>query len=663
MVKTCVRSEADAPLDIGIVGLGPRGLSLLERILALAPLAPGRRFNVVIFEPNEPGTGVHWRGQPDYLMLNTIACQLSMFPDCAALGATEERPGPSFFDWCVMQNIRVDEDGVPCPEGGRPVAETDFLPRRLLGEYLQWTFRYLMREVPQNVTVRIHRERAVEVLSRTDPVSFTLRGETGTEETVAKLFVSVGHSGRRESSAAASGGAAAKEVYAPYPLPRAVDAVAPGETVGLAGFGLAAMDVIAALTVGRGGRQIRRAGGGQRYELSGREPKIVIFSRTGLPFYTRPNTTVDRRKHQPVFLTPETIARLRRQTADGRLDFEGEILPLIKHEMRAAYYIVSADMFGADTSMPATAWIRERMAAAYEAGNLDETLADLDIRYGAFSPDEYLLVAPPEELSGDAYVEWVRHFIQFDLLESTKGLTRSPIKAALEVWRDLRDTLRDIVNHRGLDERSHEVFHTTYSQLVCRLVAGPQKERHEDLLALVDAGVVEFFPGVNPSVNHDRERIVLAAGGIDGAASRTVDRIIKARLDSAGLIGTDSPVLASLHRAALVRPRCMVAGLDGIDIDANGHPLGPPEAIAKAIWVFGPNVEGGTYYNHYVPSSGAYSRAFADAHRAVAECLNVCDEAAALRSDSPATPFSVRASGERRPLQMQCCTAETSLPV
>lgn len=618
MVTAFARREARAAsLSIGIVGLGSRGLTLLERILALAPLAPECRFDVVVFEPNEPGTGVHWLGQPDYLMLNTIACQLSMFPDRAAIGAREERPGPSFFDWCVMQDIRVDDDGVPCAEGGRPVAETDFLPRRLLGEYLQWTFRYLMRELPHNVTVRIHRERAIEVIPRTEPVSFVLRGETGTEETVAKLFVSLGHTGRRGNSDTAA------DVGAPYPLPKAVDAVAPGETVGVAGLGLAAMDVIAALTVGRGGRQVRSASGVRTYEPSGREPRIVVFSRSGLPFYTRPNTTVDRKRHQPVFLTPATIARLRRWTVDGRLDFEAEILPLIKHEMRAAYYIVSANLFGADTSMPAASWVRERLTAAYEAGDLDEALADLEMRYGAFSPEDYLLVATPEGLSGDAYVEWVQHFIRFDLLESVKGLSRSPIKAALEVWRELRDTLRDIVNHRGLDERSHAVFHTTYSQLVCRLVAGPQKERHEDLLALADAGVVEFFPGVNPAVIQERDGLTLVA---DGGASRRVDRVVKARLDSAGLIGTDSPVLASLHRAALIRPRCAVAGLDGIDIDTNGHPVGPPDAVAKAMWIFGPNVEGGTYYNHYVPSSGAYSRAFADAHRAAAECLNVYDE-------------------------------------
>ena len=114
---------------------------------------------------------------------------------------------------------------------------------------------------------------------------------------------------------------------------------------------------------------------------------------------------------------------------------------------------------------------------------------------------------------------------------------------------------------------------------------------------------------------------------------------LKARLDSAGLVDTDSPVLASLYTAALVRPRCYVVGLDGIDIDGDGHPEGAPHPIAKAIWIFGPNVEGGTYYNHYVPSSGAWSRAFADATR--------------LFFKNPANPFAHTPLGKTMAASME----------
>lgn len=600
------------PLAIGIVGLGPRGLTVLERILTLAAHAPDRRFEVAVFEPGEPGTGLHSPGQPDYLLLNTIACQLSMFPDAAALGAPEERRGPNFFEWCLRRNVRIGEDGLPCGAGGRAVRETDFLPRRLLGEYLLWTFRTLMATAPPNVSVTIHRERAVEAVPRSGPAGFVLRGESGIEATVSRLFVCLGHTGRRSPA----GSPAAKEIAAPYPLPAATDAIPPGAATALGGFGLAAMDVLAGLTVGRGGRHVRRDGR-QVYLPSGREPKIILFSRTGIPFRTRPDTTPDRKKFQPLVLTPAAIAELRTQTADGRLDFERAVLPLLKQEMLAAYHIASAGLSGDG----AAAALREVLSVAARAGRLDAEFPALAERHGTFSPDDHLLLTAPEGLSGDEYVRWVRNFIEADLAESSKGLARSPIKAALEVWRDLRDVLRSIVDFRGLDEASHEYYFGTVAQLSSRLVTGPQKERYEDLLAVMDAGIAEIFPGIDPTIASLPDGRISLRGKGDAAPVRIIDHVVRARLATPGLIDTDSHFLTALGQAGLIRPRCARYGLDGIDVDALSHPLGAPDGLAKALWIFGPNVEGASYYNHYVPSSGAYSRAFADAHRAAVECM------------------------------------------
>ncbi|QDO82681.1 FAD/NAD(P)-binding protein [Shewanella psychropiezotolerans] len=71
-----------------IIGLGPRGLSVLHRILCHAKSSPNINISIAIFEPNEPGVGVHSTEQPDYLLLNTVAGQLSMFPQENTLVAT-----------------------------------------------------------------------------------------------------------------------------------------------------------------------------------------------------------------------------------------------------------------------------------------------------------------------------------------------------------------------------------------------------------------------------------------------------------------------------------------------------------------------------------------------------------------------------------------------
>jgi uncharacterized NAD(P)/FAD-binding protein YdhS len=152
-------------LRIGIIGLGPRGLLVLERLATLAGADGSRRVRITVFEYGDPGCGAHPFNQSDQFMLNTIAGQLGIFLDSKVLSEFNGIPGqggPDFLTWCRSQEILVDEDGVPCPSG-RPVEPTDFLPRRLLGAYLADSFRSIMAALPSNVTVSIRSERAAGV--------------------------------------------------------------------------------------------------------------------------------------------------------------------------------------------------------------------------------------------------------------------------------------------------------------------------------------------------------------------------------------------------------------------------------------------------------------------------------------------------------------------
>lgn len=598
---------------IVIVGLGPRGLLVLERLLALAPYAPQRRFELEVFEPNEPGVGVHDRNQPDYLMLNTIACQLSMFPDHAALGGLPERRGASFYDWCLMRGVHV-KTGSGASASMRLCRAGDFLPRRLLGDYLAWTWRTLATSLPFNVTLRVHAQRAVRVEREVDGARYLVHGEEGVAVSADRLFLTLGHTGRLRAPAAP------REIARPYPLPQAVAPVADGESVAVAGFGLAAMDVLAALTVGRGGRHERTADG-CRYHRCGREPAIVLYSRSGLPFHARPEAAPQRPRHQPLFASRAAIAALR---ADGRrIDFEAEVLPLMRHEMRAAYYLQCVELAG-DGAAEAQA-LRQRLRQAHAGAALETLFERLAQRHGAFDPARYLAFAAPPGLTGDAYVRWVRDSLRADLAASALGCDGSPLKAALEVWRDLRDVLRDMAADQGLDAPSLHRFFGPYSALINRLVAGPQKERIEELLALVEAGVVEIFPGPNPDVRAlpGGAGFELTLPSRERTHIRRVDHLVRAQLDAAGLHDSDAPLLRDMLGQGLLAPVTARPGPDAVASDSGGRVPGLPAALAGTLWVFGPNAEGASYYNHYVPSSGAWSRAFSDAHRAAAECMGI----------------------------------------
>ena len=80
-------------------------------------------------------------------------------------------------------------------------------------------------------------------------------------------------------------------------------------TVAVSGMGLVAVDVVTALTIGRGGEFVEN-GDGLRYRPSGREPRLQLFCRSGLPFTAKSVTGVDRTDvYKPVICTPQASTR------------------------------------------------------------------------------------------------------------------------------------------------------------------------------------------------------------------------------------------------------------------------------------------------------------------------------------------------------------------
>ncbi len=606
-------------LRIGIIGLGSRGLSVLERLLCLTERMKDINVQIVIFEPNEPGAGLHDCRQPNYLFLNTIACQLSVFPDNAAINSTDVREGPCLFTWCVEHNVQIDNDGLPCQTGGRPVQSTDFLSRRLLGEYLAWVYKKITLDIPDNVEIVFHPESVVRIAPMLDEEKYLLCSDCDTEEIVDKLFITIGHG--EQKVVRNIGHPSLKEFYA-YPIPNSLEGISSEMSIAIEGFGLSAMDTIAALTVGRGGK-FRRSNDSLTYVASGKEPEIMLYSGSGLPFRVRPEGLNSREKHQALFLTPNTIEKMRLRQVDKKIDFISSVLPLIESEMRAAFYLTCSDTKRIGTRDANRFALSCEMRHAFSAGNLNELFEKLAFKYGDFSPKDHLLTSVPNGLTGNDYKKWAKVFIENDLNEGIKGLCASPLKSALEVWRDLRDTIRSIVNYGGLTDDSHSIFFTTYARLVNRIVAGPQKERHQELLTLIEAGFVTIAPGVNPKINWlvDAAQFKLS---FNNNIEQTVflDAIVHARVQNSLLLDNNTSLLSDLYKAGLIVPIDPVPGINGVKVNASSHPVGVNANINQDIWILGPLVEGSTYYNHYVPSSGSYSKAMADAHHAALSCLS-----------------------------------------
>jgi uncharacterized NAD(P)/FAD-binding protein YdhS len=608
-------------LSVAIIGLGSRGLSVLERVVTLAkragPAAGAVRVEVV--DPTSTGAGVHDTGQPDYLLLNTTCQQVSMFPDSATVGEDTDAPGPSLHEWVTERGLRMAADGFTVGSEGRPIRGTDFLPRRVLGEYLGWFLDEVRRRAPEHVRITLHRAEAVDIDPRPDG-SLALALSAGGPLRVRHAFLTTGYTPNAVEPGAERPGAE-RVIVEPYPLPERVACVAPGESVAIGGFGLSAMDLMSCLTVGRGGRFVPAEGsdgspgGPLRYLPGGREPTLLLYSRSGLPCRARPLVVQFGPRYQPLVFTRASIDALR-IARGGPLDFDRDVLPLVVTEMRIAYRRCQARLAGTADELERR--LGEAVGAAEIAGVLDE----LDARVGPFDAAAVFdgSAGMPTD-SAEAYQEWLADYVRRDLAEGVLGFTGSPVKAALDILRDLRDMFRYAVDFGGLTAPSLDSFIGRTVPMLNRAVVGPQYERHTELLALMDAGLLRTPFGPRPAVtwNAATGRWTVASTALSRPYTEDVDWVASAHVWLPEVEASASPLLRALHRKGMIRRhRADSRSVYGIDVDSDQHPLDAAGRPERRLWVLGPLCEGATYYNNLVPSPSAYSRPVHDAHRCAA---------------------------------------------
>jgi hypothetical protein len=395
-----------------------------------------------------------------------------------------------------------------------------------------------------------------------------------------------------------------------------------GKHVAIDGLGLSAMDSIAALTEGRGGRYIRDGSlSGWRYRASGREPQIYLFSRSGLPFHCRPQWRPPTVAPQRLYFTAQAIGALRtsahKSSHNAQLDFKEKVLPLIKDEMRAAFYLAQARL----RSPERMEQVRQRLLGAASPEARRAAFDIMAASFGPFEPEDYLNVRGWEGNSAH-YRQWFQQWVTADLARSRLGAQVCPFTQALEVWRDCRDVLRLAADHHGLTDESTLEFYGTWAALSNRLVGGPQKERYEDLLALIEAGVVRPLPPMQ--INSHQTGMRLTA--LDPACDQTIeiDGLICARNAHSGLTQNRSALIDDLLSQGLIK-QAHPYPADGIDVDEHSRALRRDGAVNERLWVLGPAVEGCTFYNHYVPTPDPLCKAPLDARSAVEVCLGQLD--------------------------------------
>ncbi|MFD7081298.1 FAD/NAD(P)-binding protein [Streptomyces sp. NPDC059918] len=536
-------------LTVCIIGSGPRGLSVLERLAANADelLPAGVRLRVHLVDPR-PGSGRVWRSdQSRHLLMNTVASQVTLFTDGSVTMDGPVRPGPDLGAWAADPDLH----GGASPAGEEVPGPDGYPTRALYGRYLEWVLRTVVRRSAADI--RTHPARAVRLDADTTAAGrdrVTLDDGTVLSGLDA-VVLAQGHlpvSPTPAEAALARFAARRGLHYLPpgNPADARLDGIAPGEPVLLRGLGLNFFDHMALLTEGRGGAYEAKDAG-LVYHRCGREPVLYAGSRRGVPHQARgENQKGAHGRHLPLVLTPATVARLRRGPRRPR--FRRDIWPLVSQEVETVYY---AALLRADGRTGAAARLLERSAAGpWTPYDRDRLLDALGVPTGRRWDWERVARPCGEAVFADraAFNGRLLEHLRRDVAEAEAGNVDGPYKAALDVLRDLRNEVRLLVDHGGISGADYrDELSARYGPLNAYLSIGPPPRRIREAIALIEAGVLTVLgPGAEFGADETTGRFTARSPRVGGGVVQA-RALIEARLPEPDVARTEDPLLGYLH--------------------------------------------------------------------------------------------------------------------
>jgi FAD-NAD(P)-binding len=602
--------------EFAIVGLGSWGISVLERTVSRARRTD-TTIRVHVVQPGELGGGVYSAEQPDYLVLNNACGQLSLY---ASRDDGEDRPyGIGLYDWAVQRGYRWVDYRCVVGGQGEAIRPTDYLPRRLMGEYLVWFYDTLVADVPPNLEIIRHHAAAVDIVPDAAGGE-RVHLDNGQVLRVEHVVLTSGHTINVEPPPASG----VVRYQRAYPMSYFDDSLPAGAPVAIAGMGLVGYDLLTAFTVGRGGTYIDD-GDRKSYVRSGREPIIYLYSRSGIPYCAKAAHGIDPYgAYQPVVCTPEEFAGLTNPGGSGMrrpVDFRNDLLPLLFAEMQARYHTHAATRRGGAEEADA---VRRRLRAGWLDGHYDKVVEELEPAYGSFAPEDHVFAGTNRHYrSGQDYQAQFYEMVDADLDEALM-VGGSPVKAAQETLRILRDQLRSVIEFGGLSLDSYIDFQANVRGRINRLEAGPPPLRSQQLLALLEAGVVRAPFGPAPEVSAMPDgRVALRSTQLDRLSAATVNGVVRGHLDLPSLARTASPMLRHMYtKGRLTQLTYGDTPVGSVAISENFHPFDAEGRVQPHLSLLGVLTEGVRYFTHYLPSPQSRLRAVLDAQACVERLID-----------------------------------------
>ncbi|WP_342319073.1 FAD/NAD(P)-binding protein [Corynebacterium mayonis] len=507
-----------AEKSIALVGMGPRGISTIERIAAYLSDKNTPPFTLHLIDDAEIGAGRVWdTNQTRTMRMNTLAGAVTLFTEPGATVGGCILNGPTMYEWIQLQRGETENvgkaartlfDAHPTEPKHLSRYATEIAATRpesnptraLYGEYLRWVFGVALAQLPPTVKVRTHRRRAESIHVRGNRDAIKL--DNGSTVLADATVLSTGWV--QPASPFMSGGV---WVGPDNPIEQDVDSLPAGEEVLVRGLGMGFFDLMALSTIDRGGRFVQdpTTRSGLRYEPSGREPHLVVTSGRGYPYL--PKSEYRSLPPQPLLPRLRTTLKHLKRTEDP-ISFGTQVWPALVRDSYAAYYStlsrVRPDALHVEIHEVVRRIEEADLESAATTSDIERVPTALNAALSAVADEPFDMldwIDPLRNADGLSIValnSMIASRMERDITEAVAAWD-SPLKAALwEISAARKPTAIAVENGRGAEQDRVGALrdYLAFGQMVG---SGPPLFRTRELLALHDAGLVTFL-GNNPTV-------------------------------------------------------------------------------------------------------------------------------------------------------------------
>ncbi len=598
-------------MQVAIIGAGPRGLAVAERLINLAEEAT--QLDIQIFDPHAIGGRVWdpFLPQNQQFLMNTVIDQITLFNDDSIENGGKPCPGPNLLQWLETQApaYLATHDRFALgyrQEISRLKAPGDFASRGVMGIYAAWFFDWLKARTRPNQTLTFTQQTVVNVTPLGHKFQLTLTD--GVQMLADHVVMALGHSDDYLSDEEAAFAMFAQQNHLKYvapthPAEADLSDFGSSDTIIIRGLGLSFFDYLYALTVGKGGAFVRQADGELHYQPSGHEPHVIAGSRGGFPLHARGvNEKTTSELYTPKFFTLPALDALR-AAGGGQLryvDFE----KLIVKELTYKYLLNQLEIVPNRLPYAQAEALRE---ALLTSDDLTATAKSFGLD-GIPVFDIDLIRNPARDLPADVdYAAWFKTYLRADIADARLGNKHAPFAGAFDIMRDIRDRIRYIVAHDYFNADEYEKFLRRFKPFDVLVSVGPPLERIEQLLALIEAGIFEITAAdihVTTQEGHfiarDARQQVFSGNAL-----------VEARLGATNIAIAKNPIIENLRQQGLfVQPTRTRA-------DGSTYTLGAPnvdrqtfEVIDHAgqsvpnLYLYGITLEGITWFGTVIPRPG-----------------------------------------------------------